>query len=101
VELIFVIYWRECNFVNSLVDTVPIYLGSKRALELVNSESFFYCDSGKDFENLLVPENFSEEKRKKMVETVKLTEEGFYQFSWHHDVAPKYREMSGMFCHFL
>jgi hypothetical protein len=83
-----------CSY--ALVDTVPIYLGSKRAKEIVNPESFFYCDSLKDLEELLVVENFSEERRKRMVETYKLTDEGIYQFSWHPDIAPIYNEKTGI-----
>lgn len=78
-----------------LVNTVPIYLGSRRAKELVNTEAFYYCDDLEEFEKLLVVENFSEEKRKQMVESYKLTGEGIYQFSWHPDVAPIYQRLSG------
>lgn len=76
---------------------MPIYLGSRRAKELVNTEAFYYCDDLEEFEKLLVVENFSEEKRKQMVESYKLTGEGIYQFSWHPDVAPIYQRLSGAY----
>lgn len=77
-----------------LANTVPIYWGADSVLEFINENTFYYLKSLDQFEQILNPENFSEEKRRKLVETVKFKKEAYYYLSDHQDILPLYRNIT-------